>query len=156
MVNDIYSIIDLYDELIFIEEPTQKGVKETENNGKINFEGLNKKQVVFVFEHAHSEETKTLIDNLIANAMKYAQDDIAQIFTHNQQSVTLEKIGQQFTGCLCVIWGQVDAAKSMSLYGVTSLHGCQWMKVHPASHYVLNPTDKHALWNNLKPFLRIL
>lgn len=156
MVNDIYSIIDLYDELIFIEEPTLKGVKETENNRKINFEGLNKKQVVFVFEHNHSEETKNLIDNLIAKAMKYSSDDLAQLFMQNQKSVTLEQIGQQFKGSLCVVWGQHDAAKSMSLYGVSNLHGCQWMRVHAVDYYVKNPAEKHPLWNHLKPYLRIV
>jgi hypothetical protein len=153
MINELNEIKSLFDEFYLIDEPLQQVGEVKEIPTKINFEGGNKKGLIFVFTQALSPADTDMIHKLLHNAMKLTMEDVSFINLTAQTNITFQGIVNELKPKKIIVWGTHSIMPAIALYEVTTLDDMKLIIVNPVADFHDNVTLKTTLWNSLQALL---
>lgn len=158
MINELEEIKALFDEFYLIDEPLINEVKENENPIKINFEGGNKKGLLFVFEQTLSPTDKEMIHNLIHKAMKLTMEDVALFDMSGASELSLDQMINIIKPKHIILWGAhnllLKVAPNSKKYDVIRHNNCSILNVDAVSAFQDNVPLKTTLWTNIQLLLK--
>jgi len=157
-MNETDDIIELFDEFYYIDEPSIKRVKESENTVKINFEGGNNRHLVFIHEGDFSAQDKDMLHKLIHNAMKLTMEDVAIVNLAGNTGVTAAEMINIMKPKHAILLGADDWVNThfpqLNMYEPASVSGAAWLKADAVAKYHDNVQLKTALWNGIQALLK--
>lgn len=157
-MNETDDIIELFDEFYFIDEPSIKRVKESENPIKINFEGGNNKRLIFIHEGVFSAQDKDMLYKLIHNAMKLTMEDIAILDLAKNTGVNpAEMINIMKPEHVIILGAEAWVSAhfpELNMYEPSAAYTVNILRADAVEKYHDNIPLKTILWNGIQALLK--
>lgn len=154
-------ILNLYDNIILVDEPEVSAVKESKKNeNPLLFEGGLAKRLLFVYHSptGMSPEDRKMIQNLIEQAIKYKLDEVALLNLFDNQTPPISRL-MELEPKHIIFWGceSYIAANQLneSFYEVHQTGGVQFISAHAISLFHADKDLKLKLWNAIRLLLGI-
>jgi DNA-binding protein YbaB len=157
-MNETDDIIELFDEFYYIDEPSIKRVKESENPVKINFEGGNNQHLIFIHEGEFSVQDKDMLHKLIHNAMKLTMEDIAIVDLAKNTAVKPAEMINIMKPKQVIILGAESWTATylpkLNMYDPATESEVNWLKADAVAKYHDSVPLKTSLWNGIQALLK--
>jgi hypothetical protein len=155
MISNLENLTDLFDEFYIVQETVLQPVKEKENTPKVNLDGKEQAELLFVFSARLQGVDAEMIHKLIHNAMKLNRETVSFMYLSDNQNLSFDELIKITPIKRVLVWGADQWVDNrLSPYQTQALQGVSGLAVDIPSAYHENIELKTKLWNAIQQLMK--
>ena len=147
MIVNLENLTDLFDEFYVVQETAHQPVKERENTLKVNLDGKEQAELMFVFSSRLQGVDDEMIHKLIHNAMKLNRETVSFMYLSDNQGLSFGDMIKITSAKRVLVWGASKwVGSELISYQPIGVHNLQSLLVDEPAVYHNNIELKTKLW----------
>ncbi len=155
MISNLENLTDLFDEFYIVQETVYQPVKEKENTPKVNLDGKEEAELLFVFSSRLQGVDAEMIHKLVHNAMKLNREAVCFMYLSDNQSIPFNELIKITPIKRVLVWGAEQWGENrLNTYQTLAHQGVSTLWVEAPAVYHDNVALKTKLWNAIQQLMK--
>ena len=155
MISNLENLTGLFDEFYIVKETVHQPVKENENTLKVNLDGSEQADLLFVFAARLQGVDDEMIYKLVHNAMKLNREKVAFVYLSDNQGVTFADMIKITSIKKVLIWGEIQwVGEQLIAYQISDVISKRVLLVERPALYHNSIELKTKLWNAIQLLMK--